>query len=199
MNTLTAIQERRSIKQFDPNHNMTEDEIKTLMEHTLLSPTSFNMQNWRFVLVTNQAQKEQLKAAAWNQAQVSDASLVVLLCADLKAHTQAERYWVNAPQSAQDMIIPMIHKFYEGKKQLQHDEALRSIGIAAQTLMLAAKAIGYDTCPMIGFNPEKTAAIIQLPKDHLIGMMITVGKALKPASPRSGSMPYDEVCFNEHF
>ena len=199
MNTLTAIQERRSIKQFDPNHNMTEDEIKTLMEHTLLSPTSFNMQNWRFVLVTNQAQKEQLKAAAWNQAQVSDASLVVLLCADLKAHTQAERYWVNAPQSAQDMIIPMIHKFYEGKKQLQHDEALRSIGIAAQTLMLAAKAIGYDTCPMIGFDPEKTAAIIQLPQDHLIGMMITVGKALKPASPRSGSMPYDEVCFNDHF
>ena len=132
MNTLTAIQERRSIKQFDPNHNMTEDEIKTLMEHTLLSPTSFNMQNWRFVLVTNQAQKERLKEAAWNQAQVSDASLVVLLCADLKAHTQAERYWVNAPQSAQDMIIPMIHKFYEGKKQLQHDESLRSIGIAAR-------------------------------------------------------------------
>ena len=70
MNTLTAIQERRSIKQFDPNHKMSEDEIQTLMEHTLLSPTSFNMQNWRFVLVTDQAQKERLKEAAWNQAQV---------------------------------------------------------------------------------------------------------------------------------
>lgn len=199
MNTLTAIQERRSIKQFDPNHKMSEDEIQTLMKHTLLSPTSFNMQNWRFVLVTDQAQKERLKAAAWNQAQVSDASLCVLLCADLKAHQQAERYWANAPQSAQEMIIPMIHKFYEGKEQLQHDEALRSIGIAAQTLMLTAKALGYDTCPMIGFDPNQVAQIIQLPQDHLIGLMITVGKALKPASQRSGSMPMNEICFNEHF
>lgn len=199
MHTLSAIQERRSIKHFDPQHSMSDTEIRTLMEHTLLAPTSFNLQNWRFVLVTEAAQKERLKAAAWNQAQVSDASLVVLLCADLKAHTQAERYWVNAPKQAQVMILPMIHKFYDGQDALQHDEALRSIGIAAQTLMLAAKAIGYDTCPMIGFDPEQTAEIIQLPQDHMIGMMITVGKALKPASPRSGPMPYDEVCFNEHF
>ena len=199
MNTLTAIQERRSIKHFDSKHTMSEAEIRTLMEHTLLAPTSFNLQNWRFVLVTEQSQKERLKAIAWNQAQVSDASLVVMLCADLKAHTQAQRYWSNTPQATQDMIVPMIHQFYQDNEQIQHDEALRSIGIAAQTLMLAAKALHYDTCPMIGFDTSQAAEIIQLPKDHMIGMMITVGKALKPANPRSGPMPYEEVCFNEHF
>ena len=199
MNTLKAIQERRSIKHFDPNHIMSQSEIQTLMEHTLLSPTSFNMQNWRFVLVTDSERKKRIKDAAWGQSQIADASLTIVLCADLKAHEQAERYWSEAPKSAQDMIIPMIHNFYQNKPQLQHDEALRSIGIAGQTIMLAAKAMGYDSCPMIGFDPEKVAEIIQLPENHSIGMIIPVGKALKPAGPRSGPMPMNEICFKEHF
>jgi nitroreductase len=178
---------------------MSESEIKTLMEHTLLSPTSFNMQNWRFVLVTDSEQKAKIKEAAWGQSQVEDASLTIVLCADLKAHEQADRYWANAPKETQEMIIPMIHKFYHDKEQLQNDEAIRSIGIAGQTIMLAAKSMGYDSCPMIGFDPVKVAEIIQLPENHIIGMIIPVGKALKPASPRSGPIPMDEICFNQHF
>ena len=199
MNTLKAIQERRSIKHFDPTHTMSSSEIQTLMEHTLLSPTSFNMQNWRFVLVTDAEQKAKIKEAAWGQSQITDASLTIVLCADLHAHEQADRYWSKAPKETQEMIVPMIHKFYHDKPQLQHDEALRSIGIAGQTIMLAAKSMGYDSCPMIGFDPKKVAEIIHLPGNHIIGMIIPVGKALKSANSRSGPMPMDEVCFNEHF
>ena len=111
MNTLKAIQERRSIKHFDPTHTMSSSEIQTLMEHALLSPTSFNMQNWRFVLVTDAEQKAKIKEAAWGQSQISDASLTIVLCADLHAHEQADRYWTKAPKETQEMIVPMIHKF----------------------------------------------------------------------------------------
>ena len=199
MNTLKAIHDRRSIKHFDPSHSMSESEIQTLMEHTLLSPTSFNMQNWRFVLVRDGEQKAQIKEAAWGQSQISDASLTIVLCADLQAHEQADRYWAKAPKETQEMIVPMIHKFYHDKPELQRDEALRSIGIAGQTIMLAAKSMGYDSCPMIGFDPVKVAEIIQLPDNYIIGMIIPVGKALKPANPRSGTIPMNEICFNEHF
>ena len=51
MDTLTAIKERRSVKHYDPHHTMSEAEINALLELALLSPTSFNMQNWRFVVV----------------------------------------------------------------------------------------------------------------------------------------------------
>ena len=68
MDTISAIRERRSVKHFDPDHKMTEAEINGLLELALLSPTSFNMQNWRFVVVTDQAKKDALRAAAWNQA-----------------------------------------------------------------------------------------------------------------------------------
>jgi nitroreductase len=199
METITAIKERRSVKHYDPNHEMSEAEINALLELALLSPTSFNMQNWRFVVVTDPEKRAAIQAAAWNQAQVTEASITILLCAKLNAYEEAGRYWVHAPQPVQDMLVPMIAPFYQNSTELQRDEAMRSIGIAAQTLMLTAKSMGYDSCPMIGFDPEKVAEIIDLPENHVIGMMLTVGKALKDANARSGQLPYEEVVFRDGF
>ena len=89
--------------------------------------------------------------------------------------------------------------FYEGKEQLQRDEAMRSCGIAGQTIMLAAKAMGYDSCPMIGFDQVKVAEIINLPSDHVIGFMIAVGKAVKPAMPKGGQLGLSEVVVQDRF
>jgi nitroreductase len=199
MDTITAIKERRSVKHYDNAHEMSEPEIDALLKLALLSPTSFNMQNWRFVVMTDPEKRAAIQAAAWNQAQVTEASITILLCANLNAHEDAGRYWVHAPQSVQDMLVPMIAPLYQNNAQLRRDEAMRSIGIAAQTLMLTAKSMGYDSCPMIGFDPEKVAEIIELPENHVIGMMLTVGKALKDANVRSGQLPYDEVVFRNGF
>ena len=69
--------------------------------------------------------------------------------------TRSNRYWINAPKEVQEFILPAIDDYYRGKDQVQRDEAMRSCGIAAQTLMLAAKSMGYDSCPMDGFDFEK--------------------------------------------
>ena len=97
------------------------------------------------------------------------------------------------------MLVPMIVGAYDGKPQLQRDEIMRSGGIASQTLMLAAKAKGLDTCPMVGFDFEEVAKIIRLPEDHAICMMVSVGKALTPARGRGGQLPLDEVMFKDRF
>lgn len=199
MDTTIAIHQRRSIKNFDPNHKMGEVEIQELLELALLSPTSFNMQNWRFVVVSDQAKMDAIRAAAWNQAQVSEASILIVLCANLDAHIDGARYWVHAPEPVQAMLVPMIEPFYKDKPTLQRDEAMRSIGIAAQTLMLTAKSMGYDSCPMIGFDSAKVAEIINLPENHIIGMMLPVGKAIKDANVRGGQLPYEEVVFTDGF
>lgn len=200
MQTLEAIEKRRAVKHFDPAYQITEPEIEKLFAHAILSPTSFNIQNWRFVVVTDQVQKDKLKAAAWNQEQVSDASLVVIICADLEAWQENPgRYWINATKEVQKIIVPMIGKFYKGNNQLQRDEAMRSSGIAAQTLMLTAKDMGYDSCPMIGFDTKQVAQIINLPKDHVIAMMLTIGKASKEAHPRGGQIPLNDIVFRNKF
>ena len=74
MQTFEAIESRRSIKHFDPKHEFSEQEIKKLMGATLLSPTSFNIQNWRFVVVRNKEKRQQIFEASYYQAQVKDAS-----------------------------------------------------------------------------------------------------------------------------
>lgn len=199
MNTTSAIRQRRAVKHFDPDHTMTEPEIQQLLELALLSPTSFNMQNWRFLVVSDPGKRAAIQAAAWNQAQVTEASILIVLCADLHAYEDGARYWVNAPQPVQDMLVPMIEPFYKDNPELQRDEAMRSIGIAAQTLMLTAKSMGYDSCPMIGFDPVKVADIIHLPGHHVIGMLLPVGKAVKEANVRGGQLDYQAVVFDDNF
>lgn len=199
MDTFTAIRKRRSIKHFDANHQMDEAEIRQLVELALLSPTSFNIQNWRFVLITDPGEREAVREAAYGQAQITEASLTIVLCANLNAHRNPDRYWENAPENVRASIVPNISPIYEGDEQMQRDEAMRSIGIAGQTIMLAAKAMGYDTCPMIGFDSDKVARIIRLPDNHVIGMMLTVGKATQSPNPRGGQLPYEEVVVHNAF
>ncbi|MDO9241281.1 MAG: nitroreductase family protein [Methylicorpusculum sp.] len=200
MNTLEAIKARRAVKLYDANHRMTDDEISGLMSLAVLSPTAFNIQHWRFVVVKDPQLRRQIRAAAWDQAQVTDASLLIVLCADLKAwEKQPERYWANASKEVQDYLIPAIDEYYRGKEHVQRDEAMRSCGIAAQTLMLAAKAMGYDSCPMDGFDFDQVAKLIKLPDDHVIALFVAIGKAIQPAKPRGGQLSREEVVFTDTF
>ena len=200
MKVAEAIESRRSVKVYDPNHRMSQEEINHLLSLGVLSPTAFNIQNWRFVVVTDPELRQKIRAASWNQAQVTDASLLIILTADLNAwNKDPARYWVNAPKAAQDSLVPMIGNFYQGKDQVQRDEGMRSCGMAAMTLMLAAKEMGYDTCPMDGFDFDAVAKLINLPADHTPVMFVVVGKALEAAKPRGGQLPLEEVVIYNSF
>ncbi len=200
MNVTEAIVKRRSVKVYDPQHRITEEEISMLMSLAMLSPTAFNIQNWRFVLVTDASLRKDIRAVSWDQAQVEEASLLVVLTADLKAWAkQPERYWKNAPKPVQDYLIPAIGQYYDGKESVQRDEAMRSCGMAAMTIMLAAKEMGYDTCPMDGFDFDAVAKLLNLPADHTPAMFVVIGKALKEAQPRGGQLTMDEVVIYNKF
>lgn len=200
MNVAEAIASRRSVKVFDSDHRMSEAEIEKLMGLALLSPTAWNLQNWRFVLVSDPALRKEIRQAAWDQAQVTDASLLVVLCADLKAwDKEPGRYWRNAPQPVQDFIVPAIGQYYAGREQVQRDEAMRSCGIAAMSLMLAAKEMGYDSCPMDGFDFDAVGKLINLPQDHVITMFVAIGKGIKDPWPRGGQLPREEVVVIDRF
>ncbi|MCK4564373.1 MAG: nitroreductase family protein [Verrucomicrobia bacterium] len=200
MNVSTAIQNRRAVKHFDPDHKMTKKEREKLLSLALLSPTAFNIQNWRFVVVEDPELLKQIRSASWDQAQVTDASLLVILCADLKAwEKEPIRYWHSAPEPVQEFMVPAIEQYYNGLDQVQRDEAMRSCGIAAQTLMLAAQSLGYDSCPMDGFDFDSVAELINLPEDHAITMFVAIGKGTAEAHPRGDKLPLDEVIITDRF
>ena len=200
MDAIQAIRERRAVKHFDPNHRLTADEIKLLLDVAAQAPSSFNIQHWRIVNVTDPVLRAQLREAAFDQAQVTDASLLFVVCADIKAwEKDPQRYWTHAPKEAQDILVPWINPFYAGKEQLQRDEAMRSVGIILQTLMIGAKAMGYDSCPMIGFDIEKVGQLVKLPEDFAVGSMLVIGKGIKPAWPKPGFIPMNEMVVENHF
>lgn len=200
MDTFETIIQRRAVKHFDPNHHLSQAEIDQLMSSVILSPTAFNIQNWRFVLVSDTQLRADIRAVSWDQAQVTDASLLVVLCADTKSWEKSPtRYWRNASQNVQDFLLPAIDNYYRNKEQVQRDEAMRSCGMAAQTMMLTAKSMGYDSCPMDGFDFDAVGKLINLPEDHVIAMFVAVGKALAPAHPRGGQLALDEVVINNQF
>jgi nitroreductase len=200
MNVSQAIETRRSIKAFDAQHTMSEAEIEQLMSLAMLSPTAFNIQNWRFVLVQSPELRKQVRAASWDQAQVTDASLLVVLVADLQAwNKQPERYWANAPEAVRNYLVPAIGQYYAGKEQVQRDEGMRSCGMAAMTLMLAAKEMDYDSCPMDGFDFDAVAKLLKLPADHVPAMFVAIGKGTKEPWPRGGQLPMSDVVIRDTF
>jgi nitroreductase len=200
MDVFEAIYSRRAVKGFDPTHRLTEAEITKLLEAAIQAPTSFNIQHWRFVVVTDPELRKQLRAAGYDQAQITDSSVLIITTGDIKAWQKSpQRYWKNAPKEVGDMLVGWMGPFHEGHEQLQRDEANRSIGMAMQTIMLAARGMGLDSCPMIGFEFDKVAKLINLPAEYVLGPMIAVGKRVKDPWPKPGQLPLSEVVVRDRF
>ncbi len=200
MQTLDAIRARRSVKHFDANYQMTEEEKNEIISLAMLSPTAFNLQHWRFVLVEDPMLRQEIRKVAMDQAQVTDASMLIVMCADMQTWQKGtQRYWRNADNAVQGFMLPAIDGYYRDKPQVQRDETMRSCGLAAQTIMLAAKSMGYESCPMDGFDFDAVAELINLPEDHVIAMFVVVGKGIKEAWPRPGQLLIDEVVIKNTF
>jgi nitroreductase len=200
MNVTEAIEARRSVKHYDTNHVMPEADLAEIIRLTKLAPSSFNMQNYRILVVRDPETRQQIRAVAWDQPQVTDASVLFIMCADLTAHlANPSDYWSHAPEEVQNIIGPMIRPFYEGNDRLIRDEAMRSAALAGMTLMLAAKDMGYDSCPMIGFDAAKVAELINLPENYAIGFMIPVGKQSQPGWERGDRLTDNKVVTYDRF
>jgi nitroreductase len=193
-----VINQRHSVKQYDPTYKMSRDEIKELLELTAKAPSSWNLQHWKFLVFDEQEAKEKLLPIAYNQQQVVQASIVVAILGDLEANKNAERVYSEAvkagymPAEIKERLVGQIEQAYAGNPHVARDEAIRNASLAAMQLMLAAKAKGLDTCPMGGFDPAKLVEQFNIPDRYLPVMLISVGKAAQPARP-SSRFPLDEV------
>ncbi|MHA3885912.1 nitroreductase family protein [Stutzerimonas degradans] len=195
-----AIQSRRAIKAYDPDFQLSREEKDELLRLALHAPSAFNLQHVRLVEVSDPALRAQIREVGWNQAQMTEASMLVVVCAKLDSwEADARRVWEGAPEQVQDYMAGAIDNYYRGKPQVQRDETMRSCGLLAQTLMLAARGKGLDSCPMDGFDFDAVARLINLPANHVIGLMVAVGKRTVEPKPRVGKLPFDELVLRDRF
>jgi len=195
-----SIPVRRVVKHFDPDHKMTKKMREKLLSTALYSLSSFKIRYWHFVVIEDPEQRKQIREASWDQKQITDASMLIILCTDLKAWEQEPLHcWHPARESFHEFITPDLQSHYSNLDQMQRDEVMRSCGIAAQTIMLTAQSMGYDSCPMDGFNFEEVAELINLPEDHAVCMFVAIGKSVPDAHPRENSLPMEEVVVTDTF
>lgn len=179
---------------------MPDEDLKELLRVTQLTPSSFNMQNYRILVVRDKELRAKLRAVAWDQAQVTDASVLLIFCGDKTAYAEDPgKFWGHAPQEVQDILGPMIKPFYEGKDELIRDEAIRSSAFAGMSMMLAARDLGYDSCPMIGFDAQEVAKLINLPDGFVLSYMLPVGKKIQDAWDRGARIGEETVVSYDTF
>lgn len=187
------VQQRYSVKSYDPEKAISDGELKELFDEVVLSPSSFNLQHWTFIAVKDPAIKKELKGAAWGQAQMEDCSVAILICGKLDAYQDAPEIYKEAPLEIQKKVLPIIQNFYGDNAQLQRDEATRSASLAAMTMMYGAVNRGWGACPMIGFDPEAVTKILKLTPNIIPVMFVVLGHEKDAPRPRSYRHPVQDV------
>ena len=193
----TDILNRRTRKDFDSDHQISDEELYKIIDAARLTPSSFNIQPWRFVAIRDRGLKEKIKRVAGDQPQIAVNSVLIAVCADLNAwNDNPGKYWAANGKDFANYMSELTRNFYNNNSQLQRDEAQRSVGMCAMTIMFAATDLGYACNPIVGYEHDAVASIINLPKNHLIGMLIAIGLSTsepipKTVLPRNETLIYD--------
>lgn len=193
------INTRRSLRDFDNSVEINDTDLNYIIDAARKTPTSFNIQNWRFVAIRDRGIKEKIKRAAWDQAQVGINSVLIAVCADLTAwNDDPQRYWADNGEETAKHMAGMTQGFYKDRPEVQRDEAMRSVGMSATAIMLAATDLGYHCSPMIGFDPVATGAAINAPENIVVGMLIAIGKSASQPYPKT-ELPRENVLIYDFF
>ncbi len=195
----TVAKERRSVRQYDPTVKISEEEIRELLEVATQAPSSSNLQPWRFLVIQDQAAKDELLPIANNQQQVVEASAVIAVLGDREGYKNAERIFgelVEMGRMTEELKNTYVNSITQGYGSFPAERlskiAMIDGGLVSMQLMLAAKAKGYDTVPMGGFDQEKFVEAFRVPENFEPVMLIALGKGAKAGFEKS-RLPLDEV------
>lgn len=194
---IQVMKERTSVRHYDRSAKISEEEVKELLEIAGKAPSSWNLQHWHFVVFHSEEAKNRLHPIAFHQSQIVDSSVVIGILGDLKANEKTDA--VYNPLVSEGIMTEEIKKTLADQieRAYQSDEfaresAFTNASLAAMQLMLATKAKGYDSCAIGGFNKEQFIKEFNISKRYVPIMLISIGKAQKPAH-KSNRLSVDEL------
>ncbi|WP_412766109.1 nitroreductase family protein [Shouchella miscanthi] len=198
---LNVLESRKSIRIYDENVKISKEEMTELLAAAIKAPSSVNLQPWRFVVIESDEAKSTLAPlASFNQNQVKTSSAVIAVFADMNNLDYLEEIYGKAvelglmPEEVKENQVPAIRGLLSGISDQQNKESiLIDGGLVSMQLMLTAKAFGYDTNPIGGFDKENIAEAFGLEKERYVPvMLISIGKA-NESGYKSYRMPVEQV------
>jgi nitroreductase len=192
---IDCILSRTAAKYYDTSATLSDDVIRDLVRIGTTAPTSFHLQNWRFIAVRSREAKARLRPIAWDQPATTDAAVTFIVCGQLvETNVIPERLaplvaaGVMPASMVPDWEIPA-RNLYMAYPQRRRDEAVRSATFGAAAMIYAARSLGLGSTPMIGFDADAVHREFGLAADEVPVMLLSVGPeragnwAQKPRRP----------------
>jgi nitroreductase len=192
---IECILSRTAAKYYDPAATLSDDQIRELVQIGTTAPTSFHMQNWRFIAVRTADAKARLSPIAWNQPPITEAAVTFIICGQL-ADSSVIPDRLAPLVEAGVMPATMVPEWenpardlYMEYPQRQRDEAVRTGTFGAAAMIYAARSLGLGSTPMIGFDAEAVHREFGLAEDEVPVMLLSIGAerqgnwAQKPRRP----------------
>ncbi|UKS56026.1 nitroreductase family protein [Exiguobacterium acetylicum] len=198
---MEIVKGRRSIRNYDTDVKISKEEMTQILEEATLAPSSVNMQPWRFLVIDSEEGKATLAPLAkFNQVQVETSSAVIAVFGDMNAVDQLENIYDTAvekglmPQEVRDRQVPAIQGMYSSVSANDlKDSILIDSGLVSMQLMLVARAHGYDTNPIGGYEKDQIAEAFGLEKERYVPvMLLSIGKAVDAGYP-SVRLPINDI------
>jgi len=179
---------RYAARRFD-GRPLPEEKLEGLLELIRLAPTSFNLQPWRVVIVSDDEQKQALEEAAWNQPQITSSAHLLVFCADTNLEELADRLEARmlATGALPDSVggyMAMVRNWIGGLGEDRLAWAQRQAYLALGNGLNGATSLGFDSCPMEGFLPDSFVEVLGLPEHLVPTALLAVGYAADPPRPK---------------
>ncbi|MGE7911239.1 nitroreductase family protein [Lysinibacillus xylanilyticus] len=180
--------ERKSVRKYNANTTISRETIMQLLEDATSSPSSSNMQPWRFIVIDDKEIQKNINIFSFNQEQIETASAIIAVIGDTEMYLNAEEIYSKnvelgympeeiASKLAQDSLAMYGAIPKESLLNIVHFDA----GLISMQIMLLAKEMGYDTVPMGGFDKSKFAEYMELPSNEVPILLLAIGEAAGPA------------------
>ena len=196
---IECILSRSAAKYYDPAATLSDQQIHELVRIGTTAPTSFHLQNWRFIAVRTPEGKARLHPIAWRQPTITEAAVTFIVCgqlADSSVIPARLAPLVDAGIMPAKMVpeweIPA-RDLYMEYPQRQRDEAVRSGTFGAAAMIYAAGSLGLGSTPMIGFDAEAVAREFALTADEVPVMLLSVGAVRSGNWPQKPRRPVGDV------
>lgn len=194
---IETILSRRSTKYYDATATLSDEQISELVRIGTTAPTSFHMQNWRFIAVRSAEAKARLSPIAWHQPAVTEAAVTFIVCGQLADSSVIPQRLAPVVEAGimPERLIPdweiPARDLYADYPQRQRDEAVRTGAIGATTMIYVARSWGLGSTPMIGFDADAVHKEFGLAENEIPVLLLSIGAersgnwAQKPRRPIS--------------
>jgi len=196
---IECILSRSSAKYYDTTATMSDEQIRELVRVGTFAPTSFHLQNWRFIAVRTPEAKTRLRPIAWDQPAITEAAVTFIIIGQLAdSSTIPERLapvveaGIMPAHLVPEWEIPARGLYFD-QPQRQRDEAMRSATFGTAAMIYTARSLGLGSTPMIGFDDEAVHREFGLAEDEVPVMLLSVGPERTGNWAQKPRLPVDDV------